>query len=50
MHRDNLCTMALVKNGKNNSERTKHVATRFYFLKDRVDEKEIRVQYLSTVI
>ena len=45
---DNQSTMHLVKNGKSNSERTKHIATRFYFIKDRVDRKEVKIEYLAT--
>jgi hypothetical protein len=40
--------MSLVKNGKSNSERTKHIATRFYFVKDRVEAGEIQIEYMST--
>ena len=45
---DNTSTMSLVKNGKSNSERTKHISTRFYFIKDRVDNYEIRIEHLRT--
>ena len=45
---DNTSTMFLVKNGKSNSERTKHIATRFYFIKDRVDKNEIKIEHLQT--
>jgi len=37
-----------VKAGKSNSERTRHIAIRFYFVKDRVESKEIALQYLPT--
>jgi hypothetical protein len=48
IYQDNTSTMQLVKNGKSNSERTKHIATRFYFVKDRVDRREVRIEHLST--
>ena len=48
VYQDNTSCMSLVKNGKSNSERTRHIATRFYFVKDRVDSKEIRLEYLQT--
>ena len=48
VYQDNLSCMALVRNGKSNSDRTKHVATRFYFIKDRVDRKEIQIEHLGT--
>jgi hypothetical protein len=40
--------MSLVKNGKSNSERTKHISTRFYFIKDRVDNHEIKIEHMRT--
>ena len=48
IYQDNTSTMQLVKNGKSNSERTKHIATRFYFVKDRVDRREVHIEHLST--
>ena len=48
IYQDNTSTMSLVKNGKSNSERTKHISTRFYFIKDRVDNHEIKIEHLST--
>jgi hypothetical protein len=48
VYQDNTSCMSLVRNGKSNSERTKHIATRFYFVKDRVDSKEISLEYLQT--
>lgn len=48
VYQDNMSTMALVKNGKSNSERTKHIATRFYFVKDRVESKELRIVHMRT--
>ena len=48
VYQDNTSCMSLAKNGKSNSERTRHIATRFYFVKDRVDSKEIILEYLET--
>ena len=45
---DNQSAIALVKNGRSNSDRTRHIAIRFYFVADRVASKEIAIQYLST--
>jgi hypothetical protein len=45
---DNQSTIALVKNGKSNSERTRHIALRFFFVSDRVSGGEIKLQYLAT--
>jgi len=38
----------MVKNGKSNSSRTRHIAIRFYFVADRVASKEISVEYMRT--
>ena len=40
--------MALIKNGKSNSERTRHIAIRFFFVSDRVNSNEIKLEYLET--
>ena len=45
---DNLSTISLVKNGKSNSERTRHIAIRFFFLSDKMNEKEIKIEYVRT--
>ena len=36
VYQDNMSTIALVKNGKSNSDRTRHIAIRFFFVSDRV--------------
>ena len=48
MYQDNQSAIALVKNGKSNSHRTRHIAIRFFFIKDRVDSKEIKIEYMRT--
>jgi hypothetical protein len=45
---DNLSTISLVNNGKSNSERTRHIAIRFFFISDKINEKEIKIEYVST--
>ena len=45
IYEDNTSTINMVKNGRSNSERTRHIAIRFYFIADRVNAKEIRVEY-----
>ena len=45
---DNQSAIALVKNGKSNSDRTRHIAIRFFFVADRVRSKEISIEYLRT--
>jgi histone deacetylase 1/2 len=48
VYEDNMSTINMVKNGKSNSERTRHIAIRFYFVADRVQQKEIKIQYMQT--
>jgi hypothetical protein len=45
---DNQSTMALVVKGRSTSARTRHVAIRYFFTKDRVDSGELEIVYLPT--
>ncbi len=45
LYQDNQNTIRLLKNGKSSSDRTKHIKIRFFWLKDRVDVKDILVEY-----
>ena len=45
---DNMSTMALAKNGQSNSERSRHINIRYFFVKDRVDQGEVRIEYKPT--
>lgn len=40
---DNKSTIQLINNGRSNSERTRHISIRNFFLHDRVREKEITI-------
>lgn len=48
LYQDNTSTIQLVKNGRSNSSRTRHINIRFFFIKDRVDKKEISLKHLPT--
>jgi hypothetical protein len=48
LYQDNMSTIALLNNGRSGSERTRHIAIRYFFLKDRIDSREVRVEYLPT--
>ena len=48
VYQDNMSTIALVKNGKWNSDRTRHIGIRFFFVADRVASKEIKIEYMPT--
>ena len=44
LYQDNISTQLLIKNGKMFSgKKTKHVKAKFFFIKDRVDDGEIKV-------
>jgi hypothetical protein len=45
---DNMSTIAMAKKGKSTSKRTKHIAIRYFFVKDRIESNEIKVEYLNT--
>jgi hypothetical protein len=48
IYQDNQSTLALIKSGKSNSERTRHIAIRFFFVADRVACNEIKLEYMPT--
>ena len=48
LYQDNQSTIALVAKGKSTSPRTRHIAIRYYFVKDRIDNGEIVVEYMPT--
>ena len=45
---DNKSTIQLINNGRSNSERTRHIDIRYFFLHDRIKEREITITYKST--
>ena len=46
---DNLSTLRLATDGSMSlSKRTKHIKARYYFIKDKVEEGEVEVQYCPT--
>jgi hypothetical protein len=45
---DNKSTIHLVNNGGSNSERTRHIAIRFFWLKDRIESDELKIVYCPT--
>jgi hypothetical protein len=48
VYQDNTSTIALVKKGKARSARTRHIAIRYFFVKDRIEAKEMVVEHLGT--
>jgi hypothetical protein len=45
---DNQSTIALVAKGRSTSARTRHIAIRYFFIKDRVESGEVVVEYKAT--
>jgi hypothetical protein len=45
---DNMSTIQLIKNGFNSADRTRHIHIRHFFVKDKIDSKEVVVQYEPT--
>ena len=49
LYQDNISTQLLMKNGKMLSgKKTKHIKAKFFFIKDRVDNGEIKVNDCPT--
>ena len=49
VYQDNMSLMLLEKNGRSSSsKRTRHMNIRFFFVKDQVASKEIRIEYCPT--
>ena len=45
---DNKSTIAMINKGHSTSQRTRHVNIKYFYLKDRIDNKEIQVEYLES--
>ena len=48
VYQDNTSTIAMVKAGMPTSDRTRHIAIRFFFIKDRVDSGELVISHVPT--
>ena len=48
LYQDNMSTIALANKGRSTSARTRHIAIRYFFVKDRIDAGEIRVEHMPT--
>ena len=48
IYQDNMSTMALVKKGYSTASNTRHINIRYVFIKDRVDNEELKIEYLPT--
>lgn len=48
LHQDNKSTIVLAEKGRSNAGRTRHVNIRYFFIKDAIERKEVRVVYTPT--
>ena len=48
LYQDNHSAARLMENGTSNAERTRHIAIRFFWLKDRINSRELTVVYCPT--
>ena len=48
LFQDNTSTIHLSNNGPSNKERTRHIAIRYYWIKDRVVAREVEIAHLGT--
>lgn len=48
VYQDNMSCMSLIERGRSAAERTRHIAIKYFWLKERVDQGEARVYHLGT--
>jgi hypothetical protein len=48
VYQDNLSTMKLAENGRSNSDRTKHIKLRYFFVKQYLDSGEFEMEHCPT--
>jgi hypothetical protein len=48
LYQDNKSTITLAEKGCSNSGRTRHVNIRYFFVKDKIESQEVRVEYKPT--
>ena len=48
LYQDNKSAITLMEKGRSTSQRTKHISTRYFFVKDRIDSGEIKLVHMGT--
>ena len=48
LNQDNKSTIRLAKTGRSNAEKTRHIAIRYFWIKDRIMSKEVEINYCPT--
>ena len=50
LYQDNMSTILMLKNGRNScTGKSRHVNVRYFFVKDRVDKQEVKIEYCPTL-
>ena len=47
-YQDNMSTIRMAESGASASRRTRHINVRYFFIKERIDDGEIKLSYLPT--
>jgi hypothetical protein len=48
IYQDNMSTIALAQRGRSNSNRTRHIAIRYFFVKDRMSTGDVVIEHKDT--
>ena len=48
VYQDNQAAIRLMENGFTSSSRTRHIDIRYFFIKDRIENGDVRIEYLHT--
>ena len=48
IHQDNKSTIVLAEKGRSTTNRTRHINIRYFFIKDRIESKDVKVIYTNT--
>ena len=48
LYQDNKSAITLMNKGRSTSHRTRHIATRYFFIKDRVDQGDVKLVHKGT--
>jgi hypothetical protein len=50
IYQDNTSTIVLANKGRSDSERTKHVSVRYFFIKNYIEKSELFIRYLPSLL
>ena len=48
VYQDNQAAIRLMENGFTSSSRTRHIDIRYFFIKDRIENGDVKIEYLHT--